>query len=119
MRRRGRASLAVVVLLGAFTALAGCGDDDKRYGDDRIVEQLHLEQSDDSYAIDGDPFCSVAKKLFNDADEVEAASDEDGVIVVASREGNVGVEGVAPFAHDCAVAAKKRLDKLDPTPKED
>jgi hypothetical protein len=108
--------MAVVVLLGAF---ASCGGEDKRYGDDRIVERLHLEQADGTYAIDGDPFCAVEKALLNDSGEVEEASDEDGVTVVASREGNVGVEGVAPFAHDCADTARKRLNKLDPAPKED
>jgi hypothetical protein len=114
--RRGRASVAVVFL--AFL-LPGCGGDDKRYADDRIVERLHLEEVGDDFAIDGDPFCAVERRLLNDAEEVDDVTDEDDVIVVASREGNVGVEGVAPFAHDCADTARKRLNKLDPAPKED
>ncbi len=118
MGRRGGASVGLLALLFALVA-AGCGGDDKRYSDDRIVERLHLEELDDAYAIDGDPFCAVDLKLLNDSDEVDATADEDDVIVVASREGNVGVEGVAPFAHDCADTARKRLNKLDPAPEED
>jgi hypothetical protein len=116
MGGRGRALIAAWVL----TALvAGCGDDDgKRYSDDKIVEAVHLEESldGDAYAIDGDPFCEVDKKLLNDADEVEDAAGDD-TLVVASREGNVGVVGTGAFAHNCQVTARKRLNKLDPRPK--
>jgi hypothetical protein len=114
--RPGGASVAVACFA---LLLAGCGGDDKRYGDARIVERLHLEEVGDDYAIDGDPFCAVERRLLNDADEVDDAADEDEVIIVASREGNVGVAGVAPFANDCADTARKRLNKLDPAPKED
>ena len=117
MGRRGRALLAVV-FVGAV--LAGCGGEDKRYSDDKIVERLHLEDADQAYAIDGDPFCEVDKKLLNDADEVAGAVDDDKIgLVVASKAGNAGVTGVTPFAHDCRETALKRLNKLDPKPKED
>ena len=48
----------------------GCGDDDVRYTDKQIVDQLKLEETDDGYAIEGDPFCEVESKLLNDAEEV-------------------------------------------------
>lgn len=106
----------IVVAFG----VSACGEDDKRIGDDRIVERLHLEQTDDGYAIDGDPFCLVEKKLHNDASELQDAIDADEIgLVVGSRAGNAGVTGVAPFARDCRDTARKRLDKLDPEPKEE
>lgn len=108
--------MTVVLGLG----LAACGEDGKRIGDARIVERLHLEEVDDGYAIDGDPFCLVEKKLHNDADELQEATDADEIgLVVGSRAGNVGVTGVAPFARDCLETARKRLDKLDPEPVDD
>jgi len=117
MGRRGLTA-AVTVVLGL--ALTGCGEDGKRIGDGRIVERLHLEQIEDGYAIDGDPFCVVEKKLLNDADELQDATDADEIgLVVGSRAGNAGVTGVAPFARDCLETARKRLDKLDPEPKDD
>ena len=39
--------------------------------------------------------------------------------MIASREGNAGVKGVPPFAPDCGDEAKKKLNKLDPVPKEE
>lgn len=108
----------MVLALGGL--VAGCGDDETRYNDDRIAERLHLEESGDVYALDGDPFCQVEEKLLNDADEVQEAIDADKIgLVVSSREGNAGVTGVAPFARDCLETARKRLDKLDPEPQED
>ena len=108
--------MTVVLGLG----LTACGEDDKRIGDDRIVERLHLKEIEDGYAIDGDPFCVVEKKLLNDADELQDATDADEIgLVVASRAGNAGVTGVAPFARDCRDTARKRLDKLDPAPVDD
>jgi hypothetical protein len=97
--------------------VAGCGDVEKRYNDDRIVERLHLKQSEsgDTYAVEDDPFCEVEKKLLNDADEVETAIDRDKIgLVVASKAGNAGITGVAPFLRECADEARDRLNKLDP-----
>jgi len=37
-------------------------------------------------------------------------------LILNSREGNVGVKGVPPFAPDCQDSAKKKLNKLDPKP---
>lgn len=118
MGGRGRAWIATVALTAG---LAGCGGDGKRYGDERIVESLHLEEAldKDAYAIGGDPFCEVDRKLLNDSDEVEQAIDDGGGVVVASRAGNVGVTGVDPFAHNCQLKARKRLNKLDPPPKDE
>ncbi len=117
MRGRRGACIAVVTVT---VALAGCGDD-TRYGDQKIIEALHLEDAPDAdaYAIDGDPFCEVEKELLNDRDEVEDAIDADEGVVVASREGNVGVLATGPFGRDCERKARKRLNELDPKPKED
>jgi hypothetical protein len=114
-RRRGL--IAGVLFSLAVTLGAGCGDEDERYNDKQIVERLNLEKTEAGFAIDGDLFCEVDKRLLNDADEVEAAIDKDELgLVIASRQGNVGVTGRPPFAPDCADEAKKKLDKLDPPP---
>lgn len=116
MRRRGASIVAAVALLGTF---AGCGDEDVRYNDAKIVDQLNLEQTENGYTIDGDLFCEVSEKLLNDASEVEAAEDEDDLgLVIASREGNVGVTGVPVFAPECGEKAQRKLNKLDPPPED-
>ncbi|MGH2952708.1 MAG: hypothetical protein ACRDK9_01625 [Solirubrobacterales bacterium] len=105
----------------ASLALAACGDDDDEgFGNGRIVDALGLEEVDSGYAMGGDPFCAVASKLLNDSDEVETAQDADELgLVIASRQGNVGIEAVPPFAPDCKDKAKKQLNRLDPKPKDD
>lgn len=109
------------VCLGlAVLSFAGCGEDVKRYGDNAIIDRLNLKKSEAGYAIDGDPFCEVSKKLLNDAEEVQSAADADKLgLVIASKEGNVGVEGIPPFAPDCGDQAKKKLNRLDPKPKQE
>jgi hypothetical protein len=105
-----------VIALG----VAGCGEEETRYNDDKIVERLNLEQTENGYAVDGDPFCEVENKLLNDASEVGDAEDKDDLgLVIASREGNAGVKGVPPFAPDCGDEVQKKLNKLDPVPKEE
>jgi hypothetical protein len=111
-------SLALAAL-GAFS-LGACGEEDKRIGDTRIVESLKLEQLDSAYAIGGDPFCSVEPELLNDEDEVDEVLDADEEApVITSRAGNVGVEAVPPFGPDCQRQARKRLNRLDPVPKDE
>ena len=114
----GRA-IALTLVIGAFAA--GCGDDGGvTFSDAKIIDKLNLEKSGNGYAIDGDPFCEVEGKLLNDSDEVANAAERDDLgLVIASREGNVGVKGVPPFAPDCSDKAKKKLNKLDPKPKEE
>ena len=111
------------VVAAALTGLlaAGCGNEDSvTFSDAKIIDKLHLEKSGNGYAIDGDPFCEVEGKLLNDAEEVSNAADRDELgVVLASNQGNVGVKGVPPFAPDCRDKAKKKLNKLDPKPKED
>jgi hypothetical protein len=98
---------------------SGCGEEETRYANDAIVDRLNLEKTDSGYAIDGDPFCEVESKLLNDATEVGDAEDKDDLgLVISSREGNAGVKGVPPFAPDCGDQAVKKLNKLDPVPKE-
>jgi hypothetical protein len=99
--------------------MGGCGGEDTRYNDAKIVEKLNLEKADggDGYVIDDALFCEVEKRLLNDADEVEAAADEDELgLVISSREGNAGVTGVPPFNPECGDKAQKQLNKLDPPP---
>lgn len=101
--------------------LAACGGtEETRYDDKKIVERLNLEKTDAGYAIDGDPFCEVRRKLLNNSEELQKAADRDDLgLVIASGEGNAGIEGVPPFAPDCKEQAKKKLNKLDPVPKEE
>jgi hypothetical protein len=115
-----RAGVALAVAASALAA-AGCGEEEKTtsFGDEKVIETLNLEKSEGGYAIGGDPFCEVDNNLLNDADEVDQAEERDDVgLVLASRQGNVGVRAVPPFAPDCQKKAKKQLDKLDPKPKE-
>jgi hypothetical protein len=113
-----RAGVVIATAL-AMLALAACGEEDLRYGDGEIVDRLKLEKTSSGYAVDGDPFCEVKKELLNNADEVEKAADrEDLGLVIASRAANAGIQGVPPFAPDCADEAKKKLNKLDPQPEE-
>ena len=116
MERRTELIAGVLISLAA-TFGAGCGDEEERYSDKQILERLNLEKTEGGFAIDGDLFCEVDKRLLNDAEEVETAIDKDELgLVIASREGNVGVTGRPPFTPDCAEAAKKKLSKLDPPP---
>jgi hypothetical protein len=117
--RRWGARLVCVV--AAVAALGGCGGEETRYNDAKIVERLNLEEATDGpgYEIADETFCTVEKKLLNDAEEVQAAEDEDELgLVIASREGNAGVTGVPPFNPECGEKAEKKLNKLDPPPAE-
>jgi hypothetical protein len=106
--------IALAIAIGSIAT--GCGDGDSvSYSDAKIVDKLNLKKSGNGYAIDGDPFCEVEGKLLNDADEVSNAAERDDLgLVITSKEGNVGVKGVPPFAPDCGDKAKKKLNKLDP-----
>ena len=111
------AALAVALLVGGL--LVGCEEGGPSYDDKQIADRLNLERSGKGYAIDGDPFCEVERNLLNDSDEVGSAADEDKLgLVIASPEGNVGIVAVPPFAPDCEKGAKKKLNRLDPRPKE-
>ena len=115
----GRSLVSIVVATVALMLGAGCGEDE-RFSDGKIVDALELEETEAGYAIGGDPFCSVEPKLLNNADEVDSARDSDEVgLVIASAEGNIGVQGVPPFASDCKREAKAGLNKLDPRPKQE
>ena len=110
-------ALAAAVLAAGL--VGGCGGEDVRYSDEKIVDRLNLEKSDNGYSIDGDIFCEVKKDLLNDADQVEEAADKDQLgLVIASAGGNAGVEGVPVFSPDCKSQAKEKLNKLDPEPEE-
>ena len=115
-----RAAIAVTVA-AVVLAAAGCGGDEQttRFSDDKIIDTLDLQKSEGGYAIGGDPFCEVDSNLLNDVDEVDQAQNRDNLnLVLASHEGNVGVRGLPPFAPDCQKQAERKLNKLDPKPKE-
>jgi len=118
IRRRQGIALALVGAAAA-AVVGGCGGgSDTHYSDKQIIEKLNLDETGKGYAIDGDPFCEIDGRLLNDSDEVEKAADDDKPVglVIASREGNVGVIGLVPFAPDCRDAATKKLKRLDPEP---
>ena len=116
----GRARIAIGLPLALLSVvLAGCGGEEVRYGDKEIIDKLNLEKSDNGYSVEGDIFCEVKKDLLNDAEQVEEAADKDELgLVIASAEGNVGIEGVPVFSPDCKDQVKKKLNKLDPKPAE-
>ena len=117
MTRRG--AIPGVFIAALLSTAAGCGGEDIRYGDGKIIDKLNLEKSENGYSLGGDIFCEVKRELLNDADEVDEASDKDELgLVIASAEGNAGVEGIPVFSPDCKDEAKKKLNKLDPKPKE-
>jgi hypothetical protein len=117
-----RGGVAVAIWAIAALALAACGDDETSYSDKAIIEKLDLvkpaEDGEKSYALGTDAFCEVEKNLLNDSDEIDSAADEKGALVITSREGNVGVVGVPVFPRDCMDAVVKKLNRLDPPPKE-
>jgi hypothetical protein len=114
--RRAGAAIGVLAVLLVAGGLSACGSDPVNYSDKEIIKRLKLEETDggDAYAIDGDPFCEVEKKLLNDAEEVDKArGGRNGALVIASREGNAGVKARPGFAPDCQSDAKRKLNKLD------
>jgi hypothetical protein len=120
--RRGPTALTVTATILAL-AVAGCGEEPKRYSDDKIIDKLNLEklEGETDFTMKDDVFCVVSKQLLNTADEVEAASDDKDTrsLVVASREGNVGIVGVPIFPNDCQETVRKKLSRLDvPTAEE-
>jgi hypothetical protein len=107
------------VLAVAALVAGGCGDSsDTHFSDKQIIAKLDLDETGKGYAIDGDPFCEIDGRLLNDADEVQKVAEDDKPvgIVIASREGNVGVIGLVPFAPDCRDSAANKLKRLDPKP---
>jgi hypothetical protein len=113
-------AVAAALVAALVPGLAGCGEEDEDFPNGRIVDALELEEIGSGYAMGGDPFCEVEAKLLNDADEVDTAQEEDEFgVVIASRQGNVGIETVPPFAPDCTDKAKKKLNRLDPVPKDE
>ena len=116
MRRRQWIALG---LAGIAVLAVGCGGGPEvNYNDQKIVEKLNLDQTGKGYAIDGDPFCEIDGQLLNSADEIEQVAEQQKQvgIVIDSREGNVGVIGLVPFAPDCRDTATKKLNRLDPEP---
>jgi hypothetical protein len=120
---KGRERMPVVLVgmlvIAVAVAIAGCGEDPVHYSDQKIIDKLNLEKSENGYSLGGDVFCEVKRQLLNDSDEVDDAADQDELgLVIASAEGNVGVEGVPVFSPNCKDEAKKKLNRLDPKPKE-
>jgi hypothetical protein len=102
-------ALATLVVAIAL-AIAGCGGGPS-FGDAKIVKALELEPAENGYHLGGDPFCLV-EVLLNDSAEVEESQEADAPLI-ASREGNVGVEVETPFAPDCEDEARAALNRLE------
>src|SRR5690554_3684103 len=111
---KGSVTVLLVFAAVACGPLAACGaEEPERVPDKRIVRALGLVKSEHGYALDGDPFCEVARELLNDRNEVRAASrGKRRRLVVADAEERVGVMGVPPFFADCRREAKRLLRKL-------
>ena len=105
-----RATGLLCVLAGALAA-AGCGSSTNGISDARIVEALGAKSVAGSYAIGGNPFCSVSR-LLHDSGEVADAEKTDKGHVIAARDGSVGIVIVTPFAPKCVPDAQKSLNKL-------
>jgi hypothetical protein len=118
-----RGCVAVAIGLIVAVGVASCGSSDStRYSDKQIIDKLNLRDDKaaggEAYLLGHDEFCAVSKKLLNDSDEVSSATDGRQSLVISSREGNVGVVGVPVFPRDCKDVVQKKLNKLDPVPKE-
>ena len=59
MTPRERTPIVIAGLAAAIAILGGCGGDDVRYSDKRIIDKLNLEKSDNGYSVEGDVFCEV------------------------------------------------------------
>ena len=119
MAHRGGAALAIGMI--AIVGVASCGSDETSFSDKKIVEKLNLTKPEDGgkgYLFDDDAFCEIDNNLLNDSGEIDSADDDRGTLVIASREGNVGVIGKPPFAPDCRDRVQHKLNRLDPVPKE-
>ena len=114
LRMAAGGAASVLVLIAG-----GCGGDEVSYSDQKIIDKLNLEKSENGYSLSGDVFCEVKRQLLNDSGEVDDALEKDELgLVIASAEGNAGVTGVPVFSPDCKDEAKKKLNKLDPKPAE-
>ena len=120
MLLRGGAVVAIGLI--AAVGFASCGGGtETRYSDKQIIDKLNLRDDksvENAYLLGHDEFCAVSRKLLNDSDEVSSASDGKRSLVITSREGNVGVLGVPVFPRDCKDVVQKKLNSLDPVPKE-
>src|SRR5687768_2982039 len=102
MKRRARLPVILAVAALAPAALAACGDEEVRYSDQKIIDKLDLEKSENGYSIGGDVFCEVKEKLFNDSDEADEALDKVQLGLVSARsEGSVGVEAIPLLSPEC------------------
>jgi hypothetical protein len=117
-----RGGVAVAICLAAALGLASCGGDETKFSDKAIIEKLNLTKPEGDggsvYVLGTDAFCEVEKNLLNDSAEIDSASEDKSALVITSREGNVGVIGVPVFPRDCKDAVVKKLNRLDPAPKE-
>ena len=88
--------------------IAGCGSG-KGVADGRFVDALNLKTIQGSYAIGGNPFCSISKLLHNSSEVRDAAASGR---VLASSDRSIGIQVITPFAPSCQKQAQKKLDKL-------
>lgn len=107
------AFVLIAVLLAGGALFFSCGSENEKYGNAAIIKALGLTESDRGYALGGDPFCEVSRKLLNDAGEVsDALSSDHASLVVTVASKDVGVRGIAPFMPECRREAQRLLRKL-------
>src|SRR5215210_699203 len=100
-----RPLLAILLASGLAGIGTGCSAE-QTASDSEIVRALNLKDAGKSYEMGGDPFCRI-DDLLNEPGEVEDADRAGGHdFVIASPNGEVGVQAHPPFAPDCARRAK-------------
>jgi hypothetical protein len=92
------------------TGLGGCGSGTSGISDAKIASALGLKSEGGAYVMDDNPaFCSIQALLHTDQEVHDAAKKN---VVVASKDGTVGIQVVTPFAPTCRKQAEHKLDKL-------
>jgi hypothetical protein len=105
----GRRS-GLIAIGTAAVVLGGCGSGgDGSVPASKIIAALDMKKVQGRYAIDGNPFCSIAK-ILRDAQEVRAASSTHRVI--ASHDATIGIVIIKPFAPTCRDKAQRKLNRL-------
>jgi hypothetical protein len=109
----GRLLLAALLAAIVALAVAGCNGSSEGISSGEVVKALHLQRSGDGYAMNGDEFCQVSELLTSSDDVSTAAQSGKKGLLIASRQGSVGIKVVPPFAPDCRDQALKALNGLD------
>jgi hypothetical protein len=102
--------LALLAVAAVAVLLAGCGGEDVRFPNAKVVQALDLKQEKHAYAVGGSPFCKVTN-ILNDSEEVDSAPPE---YVLASPGRHVGIQAKPPFSSSCEKQVRRALTRIDP-----